>query len=82
MLTCREVADKASTMVDGELGMRERLGVQLHLLMCSNCRRFVRQLKPLVVSLASRTEAASRSASEEFVDQTMQKLDSTHDLSQ
>ena len=79
MLTCREVADKASAMVDGELGLRERIGVRLHLLMCGNCRRFVRQFKTLVDSLALRSEPGSQSVPPEFVRRTMQTLDSAQD---
>ncbi len=54
MLTCQEVTAKASLMVDGELRFRERMGVLMHLMMCANCRRFVRQFKALVASMASR----------------------------
>ncbi len=79
MLTCREVAEKASALVDGELDLRERIGLRLHLLMCANCRRFVRQFKTLVDSLALRSEPGSQSASKEFVRQTMQTLDSARD---
>ncbi len=79
MLTCREVAEKASAMVDGELDLRERIAIRLHLLMCANCRRFVRQFKTLVDSLALRSEPGSQSASPEFVRQTMQTLDSARD---
>ena len=79
MLTCREVAEKSSAMVDSELDLRERIGLRLHLLMCSNCRRFVRQFRTLVDSLALRSEPESQSASPEFVRQTMQTLDSARD---
>ena len=79
MLTCREVAEKSSAMVDGELELRERVGLRFHLLMCANCRRFVRQFKSLVDSLGLRSEPGSQSASPEFVRQTMQTLDSARD---
>ncbi len=54
MLTCQEVTAKASLMVDGELGFRERIALRVHLMMCVNCRRFARQFKALVTSMASR----------------------------
>ena len=79
MLTCREVADRASAMVDGELGLRERIALRLHLSICGNCRRFVRQFKTLVDSLALRSEPRSQSAPPEFVRQTMRTLDSARD---
>ncbi len=54
MLTCQEVTAKASLMVDGELGFRERIAMRMHLMMCVNCRRFARQFEALVSSMASR----------------------------
>lgn len=46
MLSCHDLANKvASNYVDGQLGWRERVGVRLHLALCDNCRRFIKQLK-------------------------------------
>lgn len=46
MLSCRELhGQHASDHVDGRLSRRERLAVRLHLVLCSNCRRFIRQLR-------------------------------------
>ncbi len=91
MLTCQEVTAKASLMVDGELGFRERMGVLMHLMTCANCRRFARQLKALVSSMASRrgdyrrlelqlgpssNRLESEAISSEFVDRVMRSLES------
>lgn len=54
MLTCRDVTDRASLLVDGGISTRERVAVWLHLSMCENCRRFRRQLLALVVSMKPR----------------------------
>ncbi len=74
MLTCQEVAAKASLMVDGELGFRERIAMRLHLMMCVDCRRFARQFKALVSSMASRNRLESEPIVPEFVDHMMQSL--------
>lgn len=45
MLTCKEVADRASGLLDKELSTWEELKMRLHLLMCRGCARFVEQLR-------------------------------------
>ncbi len=74
MLTCQEVTAKASLMVDGELGFRERIAVRMHLMMCVNCRRFARQFQALVSSMASRNRLESETIVPELVDRVMQSL--------
>jgi len=74
VLTCQEVTAKASLMVDGELGFRERIAVRIHLMMCVNCRRFARQFQALVSSMASRNRLAAETIVPEFVDGVMQSI--------
>ncbi|MDX5371987.1 MAG: zf-HC2 domain-containing protein [Pseudomonadaceae bacterium] len=45
MLTCQELVAHSSDYLDGQLRLRERLGVRAHLAMCVRCRRFIRQLR-------------------------------------
>jgi predicted anti-sigma-YlaC factor YlaD len=35
----------SSDYLDGQLRLRERIGVRAHLAMCVHCRRFIRQMK-------------------------------------
>jgi anti-sigma factor ChrR (cupin superfamily) len=58
VLSCRDVTASASRLVDGELGLGERMAVRVHLIVCVHCRRFVRQLGVLVASLHRRQEIA------------------------
>jgi len=44
MLSCKEITSLVSQSLDGDLPFRQRLGVRLHLWMCSLCARFRRQL--------------------------------------
>jgi hypothetical protein len=44
MPTCRDVARSATDYMERELSLRESLHVRLHLLMCTFCRLYVRQL--------------------------------------
>lgn len=45
MLSCKEVAERASALIDGELGLMDRLQLRLHLAMCKGCRAFIGQMK-------------------------------------
>ncbi len=45
MLNCKEVTLLASESLDRKLTLKERIGLQFHLLMCNLCTRYVRQLK-------------------------------------
>lgn len=45
MLTCKTLAQRhASDYLDQKLTPRQHFGVRIHLLLCANCRRFLRQL--------------------------------------
>ncbi len=45
MLSCKEVATRASALIDGELSTWEALQMRLHLAMCKGCERFIGQLR-------------------------------------
>ncbi|MEH6706441.1 MAG: zf-HC2 domain-containing protein [Alloalcanivorax venustensis] len=56
MLKCQHVEQRADALVDGTpLSRRERLALNLHLLICRHCRRYLRQLRALVGSLRAPT---------------------------
>ncbi|MFQ5487204.1 MAG: zf-HC2 domain-containing protein [Gammaproteobacteria bacterium] len=44
MLSCKEVSELVSQSLDRQLSLRERLGVRLHLVVCSMCRRYRKQI--------------------------------------
>lgn len=45
MLSCKEVADRASALIDGDLSAWEVLQIRLHLAMCKGCSRFIEQMR-------------------------------------
>lgn len=45
MLTCKTVAEEVSGLGFEELPWRRRLSIRLHLLMCSACRLYLRQIR-------------------------------------
>lgn len=60
MLNCKEASHLISEREERPLGLRERWGLRLHLLICSYCRRFERQvalLRQALRELGRRAEA-------------------------
>lgn len=47
MPSCKDVTRKIATDELADAGWRERLAVQLHLLLCRHCRRYVAQLRAI-----------------------------------
>ena len=45
MLSCKQLVLRSSDFLDGQMTLRERFSVRTHLVMCNNCRRFIRQLR-------------------------------------
>lgn len=45
MLSCKEVAERASALIDGELGPWDALQMRMHLAMCRGCNRFIGQMR-------------------------------------
>lgn len=48
MLKCRDVAEGASSYIDGEISWWRRLQFKLHLSMCRHCQRYVDQMAAMV----------------------------------
>ncbi|AJE21518.1 hypothetical protein [Azotobacter chroococcum] len=45
MLTCKEMSELGSDIIDRHLGLRTRMAVFMHLRMCWRCRRYIKQLR-------------------------------------
>jgi len=45
LLTCQEVANLASDYLDKHTDGKLSLKIRVHLMMCANCRRFVKHLR-------------------------------------
>lgn len=44
MLSCKQASQLVSQSLDRKLARRELIALRLHLLLCSMCRRFTRQI--------------------------------------
>ncbi|NUU36800.1 anti-sigma factor [Pseudomonas sp. C2B4] len=56
MLTCKDQVAAASDYLDGQLSFRKTFMVRHHLLFCSNCRRFIRQMRLVQATLREMPE--------------------------
>jgi anti-sigma factor RsiW len=45
MLSCKKLVAHSSDYIDGQLPLSQRLSLRLHLAMCVNCRRFIKQFR-------------------------------------
>lgn len=44
MLTCWEMSEMGSDIIDQQLSFNSRMAVMMHISMCKNCRRYIKQL--------------------------------------
>ncbi len=51
MLTCQQITELVTDYAEGNLSLVDRLRFQLHIGMCRNCRRYVRQVKATAAAL-------------------------------
>ena len=59
MLKCRQIAEHGAALLASELTPGRRLSVQMHLLICRHCRRYIRQLRQLIRSVSTMHGLAS-----------------------
>lgn len=48
MLKCKDIAEQSSDFVDQRLSFRQKLGYNMHILMCGNCRRYIQQFRTML----------------------------------
>ncbi|MEQ3635134.1 zf-HC2 domain-containing protein [Alcanivorax sp.] len=76
MLKCKDVVTKADALVDGTpLTLSERIALRIHLLMCHQCRRYVRQLRALLSTLPRETDRLDDAQTRGI----LEKLDTSRD---
>ncbi len=51
MLTCKQITELVTDYAEGKLSFMDRLRFQLHIGLCRNCRRYVRQVKATAAAL-------------------------------
>ena len=72
MITCKQLNDIASDFLDGELSVWKRLAIWLHRVMCTDCSRYLLQLKlstTAVQKMSDQTEPDDRE-----IDEILEKI--------
>ncbi len=45
MIQCKDLTEEASDYLDGDLPLRKRMGLFVHLLICGCCRNYLQQIR-------------------------------------
>ena len=53
MLKCKDIANQSSEFIEEKLSTREKVSYYLHLSMCGNCRRFIKQFRLMITQSKS-----------------------------
>jgi hypothetical protein len=78
--SCKQAVRLQSAALDGKLSLRERLGLRIHLVLCTWCRRYGKQIR--FVQTATREHAGEkqvlpqRTLSDEARERIKQRLQS------
>jgi len=51
MITCQQITALVTAYLEGRLSLGDRLRFQLHLGICRNCRRYLRQMRATIATL-------------------------------
>jgi predicted anti-sigma-YlaC factor YlaD len=70
MLNCKQVATLASDYLDKNTNTGLNWKIRMHLMMCSHCRRFYRQLK--ITNIVARSVLSE--SSDDNVDELVQRI--------
>lgn len=70
MLNCKQVASLASDYLDNNSTTKLNWKIRMHLMMCSHCRRFYRQLK--ITKIVTRSVLSE--SSDDDVDELLQRI--------
>lgn len=81
MRTCKEISKLVSESFDRELSLRERMAMQVHLMMCSLCRTYSHQVGQLrsILKGAAKSAPPPEPLSDEARQRIKQALDSETD---
>lgn len=64
MLSCKDVTERASDLIDGNLSTWDALQMRLHLAMCKGCDAFIGQLRMTRDVTRSVAEAETRQSAD------------------
>ena len=65
MLNCKEVTEMCSQEMESDLRLQERMSLRMHLMMCSGCSNFRRQMQTMRTAMLHYASGCAVSASDE-----------------
>ena len=65
MLTCKQVSDTASDLLEGPTTLTQRIKLRLHVMICKYCRRYLEQLR-LSMGVVSKSGSAPAPSKEDI----------------
>jgi hypothetical protein len=76
MLSCKEITEKANEYLESELPFGTRLRVRMHLLMCTHCRRYVKQLQTTIraIGLMKEQETVDENYTQKLVERYKKEI--------
>lgn len=51
MFKCKDIAEHSSDYLDQRLSWQQKLAFKLHVFICKNCRRYMRQFQQTITSI-------------------------------
>lgn len=67
MLSCKQITENGSAILDGDLKGWRRMEARMHIFICGPCRRYVKQLKQTILMLGKHDSYQPSSELEERV---------------
>lgn len=76
MLTCKELTERASDLLDDALPLHARLSLRVHLALCGMCRAYVDQLRKTRRLLGrQRLDAPDRATEDDLIERMTGRAD-------
>ncbi|MFC1749803.1 zf-HC2 domain-containing protein [Pseudomonadota bacterium] len=72
MLNCKQATELASKSLDMKLPLRQKISLKLHLMMCSLCRAYEKQLK-LIKRISPKMDAYIENQTQHSLSSTAKK---------
>jgi hypothetical protein len=72
MFNCQQVSEKISASLDGTLPLHHRMMIRFHMLMCTYCADFRRQLR--IIRKAGRCEGSSGKSEPVLSEQVRERI--------
>lgn len=78
MLSCKDLSERATTYIEDDCNLAEKISIWVHLVICVHCRRYFRQLNLGIQTLRLMTHI--KEPTQEEIEQIVNRLKSMQNL--